>query len=341
MKPEMKILMLEDDVHDAELIKGELRKGCLSFRARRVDTRQAFTEFLMHDTPDLIISDHGLPSFNGFEAMAMAKQNCPDIPFVFVTGLNENDSEIEMFERTAMNYVLKSQLSRLIPVIHRATHEAEKRRERRKHEPKVHHAENHFRTLLDSVRGYAICQLDVDGCVSSWNAGVSWIKADEAGDIIGKHFSCFYPAEAVTNGQPAHALAQAIAHGFFEEETVLLRMRGVLFWAEVAIAPLRDGPENLRGFALVMHDITARKESEAERERLIRELQSTLHDVKILSGLMPICPSCKKVRDYKGQWHPLEIYLQTRSEVTLVHEFCEECARHITPAGGESPGHVL
>jgi len=74
MKTELKILMLDDDVHDAELIKGELRKGGLNFRARRVDTQKAFMDVLAHDPPDLILSDHGLPSFNGFEALALAKQ---------------------------------------------------------------------------------------------------------------------------------------------------------------------------------------------------------------------------------------------------------------------------
>ena len=86
-----------------------------------------------------------------------------------------------------------------------------------------------------------------------------------------------------------------------------------------------------RGFALVTRDITARKQANAEREHLIQELHAAISDVKSLSGLLPLCASCKKVRDYQGRWHPLEVYLREHSEATLTHEFCHECAQHIQP----------
>src|SRR2546422_11364230 len=129
MKTELNILMLEDNVSDAELVQRELRKGGLAFRARCVQTQKAFVKALEHHPPDVILSDHGLPAFNGFEALAVAKQKSPHIPFIFVTGLSGDENEIETFERGAIDYVLKSRLSRLVPVVTRAVREAGERAE--------------------------------------------------------------------------------------------------------------------------------------------------------------------------------------------------------------------
>jgi len=336
MKGELKILILEDDVRDAELVKEELRKGGLSFRVRRVESQKAFVDVITHDPPDLILSDHGLTGFNGFEALAVAKQRCPDVPFIFVTGLAGTEKEIETLERESIHYVLKSRLSQLVPVVQRAVWEITKREERQKREEKLRQDEEHFRVLVEGIKDYAICRLDLEGRVRSWNAGAQWIKGYAADEIIGQHFSRFYHADAVANGQPGRALVQAIAQGRFREETILLRKGGVPFWADVAITVLPDAPESARGFALVVHDITGRKETEIERMETIQGFQAAFQDVKILSGLLPICTSCKRVRDYKGQWHSLEVYLQNHSEAILAHEFCDECATNVQPKGADT-----
>src|SRR2546422_5309835 len=134
MKKELNILNLEDDIDDAELIERELRKGGFRFRLNRVVTQEDFLLTLQKDRPDIILSDHGLPVFNGFEALAVAKKECPDVPFIFVTGLAGEEKEIDTFERGAIDYVLKSGLSRLVPVVQRAVREAEQRAERRHQE---------------------------------------------------------------------------------------------------------------------------------------------------------------------------------------------------------------
>jgi len=240
MKTELKILMLEDDIHDAELIKRELRKGGIPFDLQRVDTQEAFTHFIENDPPAVILSDHGLPAFNGFEALAIARKKCPHVPFIFVTGLTGQEKEIETFERGAIEYVLKSQLSRLVPAVRRVVRVAEERAERRRQEKALRETEDRFRALVEGVKDHAICMLDRDGHVCTWNTGAEWIQGYPAGEIIGRHFSCFYTAEGVAAGLPARALTQATATGRFEEETVLLRQGGSPFWADVVITALRD-----------------------------------------------------------------------------------------------------
>ncbi len=79
----------------------------------------------------------------------------------------------------------------------------------------------------------------------------------------------------------------------------------------------------------VMLDITTRKEAEADRERLIGELQRALREVKTLSGLLPICASCKKVRDDTGYWRQIEVYIKERSDAEFTHGICPDCSKRL------------
>src|SRR5262245_8970380 len=86
MKKAMRILLIEDVVADAELIKHALHQANLIFHCQRVDTRDDFLRELGNHPPDVVISGHGLTNFDGFSALAVAKERCPDTPFIFVTG---------------------------------------------------------------------------------------------------------------------------------------------------------------------------------------------------------------------------------------------------------------
>jgi len=129
-----------------------------------------------------------------------------------------------------------------------------------------------FRLLVESVRDYAIFVLAPDGRVATWNAGAERIKGFSAGEIIGKHFSIFYPPEEIAAGKCSFALATATRDGRFQEEGWRVRQDGSRFWASVTITMLRqDGA--LVGFAKVTRDLTERKyaEEQARRFRLLVE----------------------------------------------------------------------
>jgi len=81
----------------------------------------------------------------------------------------------------------------------------------------------------------------------------------------------------------------------------------------------------------IVRDITRRKEREIERERLIGELKNALSDVKKLSGLLPICSHCKKIRDDEGYWRQIEAYIQDHSEAAFSHGICQECVKELYP----------
>ncbi|UXI66293.1 hybrid sensor histidine kinase/response regulator [Tahibacter amnicola] len=119
-----------------------------------------------------------------------------------------------------------------------------------------------FRLLVGQVRDYAIFVLDTNGIVISWNAGAERIKGYKAGEIIGHHFSRFYPEEAIRSGWPQTELDSARRDGRFEDEGWRLRKDGTRFWANVIITALYREDGTLRGFAKVTRDLTERRRAE-------------------------------------------------------------------------------
>ena len=122
--------------------------------------------------------------------------------------------------------------------------------------------EERFRLLVEQVRDYAIFLLDPGGYVVSWNAGAEQIKGYKAEEIIGRHFSQFYPREDVERGKPAVELAVAVRTGRCEDEGWRIRKNGTRYWANVVITALRNDAGVLRGFAKVTRDLTERKRAE-------------------------------------------------------------------------------
>ena len=163
--------------------------------------------------------------------------------------------------------------------------------ERRRAEVALRRSEERFRLMAEQVKDYAIFMLDPEGYVSTWNAGAERIKGYKATEIIGRHFSCFYPEEDVCAAKPLWELKVAAAQGRFEDEGLRLRKDGSTFFANVIITPIRDETDTLIGFAKVTRDITERMQKEKslrdltahllqmqdeERRRIGRDLHDTL-----------------------------------------------------------------
>jgi len=137
MSRELRILILEDLATDAKLIESELRKGGIAFSSMRVETREDFLKELRDFAPDLILSDYKLPSFDGSSALSIAKEQYPNVPFIFVSGTIGEELAIDTLKEGATDYVLKDRLARLIPAVGRALREAEERAVRKKIEEQL------------------------------------------------------------------------------------------------------------------------------------------------------------------------------------------------------------
>jgi PAS domain S-box-containing protein len=291
MNKEIRILYVEDVPADVVMVNHELRKGGLAFRTKRVETKDAFLHELERDPPDLILSDHGLPSFDGFTALAIARDKLPDIPFIFVTSSLGEQVAIETFESGATDYVLKSGLAKLVPAVQRALREAEERMRLRQKEQALRESEERFRMLVEGVKDYAVFMLDKEGRVISWNSGAEWIHGYRAEEVLGQHYALFHTPAAVERGLPAVALRVANAEGRFEEEGLRLGKGGKEFWANVVITVLRDAKGRLRGYAQVTRNIT---------ERVLAQ-EALLKSEERYRSLVELCPDALLVVYAEGR----------------------------------------
>ena len=141
----------------------------------------------------------------------------------------------------------------------------------------LHRSEQQLRLLVETVQDYAIFLLGPDGRVATWNLGAQRIKGYQASEIIGKHFSIFYPEEDIKSGKPQEELRIATAVGRFEDEGGWrLRKDGSRFWANVVITALRDSSGNLQGFSKITRDITEKMLALEALRKTNRELREEI-----------------------------------------------------------------
>ncbi len=147
--------------------------------------------------------------------------------------------------------------------------------QRRHHEEALRQSEERFRLLVDGVADYAIFMLDVNGNVATWNVGAQRIKGYNADEIVGRHFSVFYPQDVKDSGWPEHELREAGQTGRFVDTGWRIRKDGTRFWANVAITAMRDESGRLLGYAKLTRDLTERQLAEQlavagqEREEML------------------------------------------------------------------------
>jgi PAS domain S-box-containing protein len=146
-------------------------------------------------------------------------------------------------------------------------------------EESLRQSEERFHLLVDSVEDYAILMLDPDGRIATWNAGARRLKGYSAEEIVGSHFSRFYPAEDLAAARPERVLQIAREQGRVEDEGWRIRKDGSRFWANVVMTALRERSGHLRGFAKVTRDFTERKSSEDRVNHLNAELAARIAEL--------------------------------------------------------------
>ena len=229
----------------------------------------------------VILLDVLMPGINGFEtAKAIrGRDRSQHTPIIFLTASDIDRSQMEEgYALGAVDFFVKPLLPVAVQAKVRGFVVLFREKQKAKHEA------DQLRLLVQGTTDYAIFMLDPHGRVVTWNAGAERIKGYKADEIIGQHFSKFYPQEALDRGWPAHELKVATAEGRFEDEGWRVRKDGTRFWANVVISALRGEHGELRGFSKVTRDLTARREAEEslrQSEERFRLLVETATDYAI------------------------------------------------------------
>ncbi len=185
---------------------------------------------------------------------------------------------------------------------------------------------NRYFSLFNSIRD-AILVADTDRNIIDLNRAFTKMFGYTKEDLRDKKTIFVYE-----NEQQFIELGEALKNNSGETRdflrTVNYRKKsGEVFPGETGVHYLQDLDGVTTGFIGLIRDVSERLNAELEKDRLIRELQATLEDVRILSGMLPICSHCKKIRDDKGYWNQIESYIRDRSDAEFSHSICQECAK--------------
>jgi len=229
----LRILHLEDSSNDAELVRAALTREGIDAEWQRVQTRNDYIAALDRNTWSLILADYHLPSFDGMSALVIARDKCPDVPFIFVSGAIEEQLAIEALTTGATDYVFKSNLKRLAPVVIRSLEEARLQRERKEYEVAIQQLINNtsaltghdfFKALVRDLAAmlhtqYAFIGLIADKDITHIRTITLWAGGDYAENfeyalqdtpcenVVGKA-ECFYPREVQRLFPQDHLLAE-------------------------------------------------------------------------------------------------------------------------------------
>jgi PAS domain S-box-containing protein len=285
----LRVLLLEDNPHDAEIIEAFLQADGFICDITRVQTQAQFTTALSRGHFDVILADYQLPSFDGASAFKIALADRPEVPFIFVSGTLGEEAAIEALKTGATDYVLKSGLMRLVPSVHRALSEAEDRAERKKAEQALHRSEAY---LAEAQR------LSHTGSFG-WNVGTGQIFwSDETHRIFGSDPTTTPSLELMLDRvhpddrplvRKIIERASTQRRDFSAEHRLMMPGGAVKYVRVLAHRTPGEEPGGLF-FVGAVTDVTDLKRAEQEREKL-RQLEDEIAHINRVSMMGELAAS--------------------------------------------------
>jgi PAS domain S-box-containing protein len=298
------LLLLVDSAADAESILPELRREGLQFNSRRVCTEADFLAELRNRSPDLIVADYSLPSYDGISALKLAQAERAEVPFIFLFGTLDGEGAIDALRQGATDCVAKERLSSLGPAARRALLEVEERRQRQQAEEALRASEQNYREIFNATHDAIFVHDAVTGEILNVNQAMLDMfgySREEVAVMKGEDFG-FCPPYSHEEAMRRIRLASAEGPQVFEWESK--RKSGERFWTEVALRGASiDGK---RCVLAVARDITARKRAEdalRQKEEYYRALiEKALDVISVIDAdgtIRYVSPSVERVLGYR------------------------------------------
>ena len=271
MSTPLKILFVEDVPTDAELEFRELRRGGLDCVMERAETNEEFLRKLDDFEPDVILSDFSLPAFDGLSALDIARKMRPDTPFLFVSGTIGEERAIESLRRGATDYILKTNLRRLVPAVRRALQDVEARNARRAAERQLKRSEERFQMAARATND-AIWDWDLRTNHVWWNEGVEKLFGYSR-ENVGEHVSWWTERLHAEDRERVLGAVEAVINAegmFWSDEYRFMQADGA--YASILDRGYVMRDEQGRAYRMIgaMMDITERKNQEEKIARLSR-----------------------------------------------------------------------
>jgi len=300
----LRVLVAEDSIDDVFLLDRELRRGGYTPVVQRVDDVASLSAALATDTWDVILCDYVIPGLDAHDALRVVQESGLELPFIVVSGRIGEDEAATILKAGAHDFVTKEKLARLVPAIERERRESAGRIRRRQAEQALRESEERYRLLVESIYDYAICLLDANGRIKSWNGGAERIFGYAPTDIVGSHLGQLFQPLDTTRQLPQQVLDEAARSGTYESEVWNIRKDGSTLLTSLLLTALRNDDGALRGYTLVSRDITeqariAEERMQSQKMEVIGRLAgSVAHDfnnlLTIVSGFAELLQSAMR-----------------------------------------------
>ena len=289
MEKPLRILIVEDNTSDVEIVKRLLNKGGFHFTDKVVDSKEEFLSAMADFEPELILCDYSMPRFDGMRAVLIREEMAPLTPFILVTGSVNEEVAVECMKAGADDYVLKQNLIRLIPAVKAALEKQQTIRMRQEAEAALRISEERFKQIAEAA-GEFIWEIDSDGLYTYVNKISEGILGYSSNEIVGKkHFYDFFVPELAEQLKKDAFQAFADKSGFKRFENANIHKDGHIVILSTTGMPVLDAEGNLLGYRGVDTDITEQKKAELalrESEERFRNLYSNMAEGVCLQKLV-------------------------------------------------------
>ena len=289
MEKPLRILIVEDNTSDVEIVKRLLNKGGFHFTDKVVDSKEEFLSAMSDFEPELILCDYSMPRFDGMRALLIRKEMAPLTPFILVTGSVNEEVAVECMKAGADDYVLKQNLIRLVPAVKAALEKQQTIRMRQEAEAALRISEERFKQIAEAA-GEFIWEIDSNGLYTYVNKISEGILGYSSNEIVGKkHFYDFFVPELAEQLKTDAFQAFADKTGFKRFENANIHKDGHIVILSTTGMPVLDAEGNLLGYRGVDTDITEQKKAELalrESEERFRNLYSNMAEGVCLQKLV-------------------------------------------------------